>query len=131
MPSHPRPTSPHLQIYRPQLTAVTSILHRITGVVLAIGTLALVYWLVAAAMGDQSFDTAQVIAGSWIGRLALFGWTLAFFYHLFNGIRHLAWDAGWGFELPDAYRSGWAVIIGTVVLTLLAWIIGYAARGGF
>jgi len=82
-------------------------------------------------MRDQSFDTAQAIAGSWIGRLALFGWTLAFFYHLFNGIRHLAWDAGWGFELPAAYRSGWAVIIGTVVLTLLAWIIGYAARGGF
>lgn len=131
MPSHPRPTSPHLQIYRPQLTAITSILHRITGVILAIGTLALVYWLAAAAMGDQSFDTAQAIAGSWIGRLALFGWTLAFFYHFFNGIRHLAWDAGWGFELPAAYRSGWAVIIGTVVLTLLAWIIGYAARGGF
>jgi succinate dehydrogenase / fumarate reductase cytochrome b subunit len=131
MPSHPRPTSPHLQIYRPQLTAITSILHRITGVILAVGTLALVYWLAAAAMGDQSFDTAQAIAGSWIGRLALFGWTLAFFYHFFNGIRHLAWDAGWGFELPAAYRSGWAVIIGTVVLTLLAWIIGYAARGGF
>jgi succinate dehydrogenase / fumarate reductase cytochrome b subunit len=131
MPSHPRPTSPHLQIYRPQLTAITSILHRITGVILAVGTLALVYWLAAAAMGDQSFDTAQAIAGSWIGRLALFGWTLAFFYHFFNGIRHLAWDAGWGFELPAAYRSGWAVIIGAVVLTLLAWIIGYAARGGF
>ncbi|HVI88252.1 MAG TPA: succinate dehydrogenase, cytochrome b556 subunit [Dongiaceae bacterium] len=131
MPSHPRPTSPHLQIYRPQLTAVTSILHRITGVILAIGTLALVYWLVAAAMGEESFNTAQAIAGSWIGRLALFGWTLAFFYHLCNGIRHLAWDAGWGFELPAAYRSGWAAIVGTVVLTLLAWIIGYAARGGF
>ena len=131
MPSHPRPTSPHLQIYRPQLTAVTSILHRITGVILAIGTLALVYWLVAAAMGEESFNTAQAIAGSWIGRLALFGWTLAFFYHLCNGIRHLAWDAGWGFELPAAYRSGWAAIVGTVVLTVLAWIIGYAARGGF
>ena len=131
MPSHPRPTSPHLQIYRPQLTAVTSILHRITGVILAIGTLALVYWLVAAAMGEESFNTAQAIAGSWIGRLALFGWTLAFFYHLCNGIRHLAWDAGWGFELPAAYRSGWAAIVGTVVLTVLAWTIGYAARGGF
>lgn len=131
MPSHPRPTSPHLQIYRPQLTSVTSILHRITGVALSVGTLALVYWLVAAAMGEQSFNTAQAIAGSWIGRLALFGWTLAFFYHLFNGIRHLAWDAGWGFELPAAYRSGWATLVGTVVLTLIAWIIGYAARGGF
>lgn len=129
MPSHPRPTSPHLQIYSPQLTSVTSILHRISGVVLSIGTLALVYWLVAAAMGEQSFATAQAVAGSWIGRLALFGWTLAFFYHLFNGIRHLAWDAGWGFDLPSVYRSGWATIIGTVVLTLLAWVLGYVARG--
>jgi succinate dehydrogenase / fumarate reductase cytochrome b subunit len=129
MPSHPRPTSPHLQIYKPQLTSVTSILHRITGVVLAIGTLALVYWLVAAAIGEQSFDTAEAIAGSWIGRLALFGWTLAFFYHLANGIRHLTWDAGWGFELPAVYRNGWIVIIGAVVLTVAAWVLAYIARG--
>ena len=129
MPSHPRPTSPHLQIYKPQLTAITSILHRISGVVLAIGTLALVYWLVAAAIGEQSFNTAEAIAGSWIGRLALFGWTLAFFYHLANGIRHLAWDAGWGFDLPATYRNGWIVIIGAVVLTVAAWVLGYIARG--
>jgi succinate dehydrogenase / fumarate reductase cytochrome b subunit len=129
MPSHPRPTSPHLQIYKLQLTSVTSILHRITGVVLAIGTLALVYWLVAAAISEQSFDTAEAIAGSWIGRLALFGWTLAFFYHLANGIRHLGWDAGVGFELSATYRNGWIVIIATVILTVAAWVLAYIARG--
>lgn len=129
MPNHPRPTAPHLQIYRPQLTSVTSILHRISGVILAIGTVALVYWLIAVAMGGQSFNTAETIAGSWIGRLALFGWTLAFFYHLANGIRHLAWDAGWGFDLPVTYRSGWIAIIGAVMLTLVAWVLGYIARG--
>jgi succinate dehydrogenase / fumarate reductase cytochrome b subunit len=130
MPSHPRPTSPHLQIYRLPLTAVASILHRITGVGLAIGTLALVYWLIAAAMGEESFDTAQAIAGSWIGRLALFAWTLAFFFHLANGIRHLVWDAGRGFELPTTYRNSWIVFIGAIVLTLVAWIVAYAVRGG-
>ncbi|HEX9449245.1 MAG TPA: succinate dehydrogenase, cytochrome b556 subunit [Dongiaceae bacterium] len=129
MTSHPRPISPHLQIYKPQLTSVTSILHRISGVVLSLGTLALVYWLIAAALGQSSFDTAEALAGSWLGRLALFGWTLAFFFHLLNGIRHLAWDAGKGFDLPSAYRSGWAAIIGTVILTLIAWILAYIARG--
>jgi succinate dehydrogenase / fumarate reductase cytochrome b subunit len=129
MPSHPRPTSPHLQIYRLPITAVASILHRITGVVLAIGTLALVYWLIAAAIGEESFNTAQTIAGSWIGRLALFGWTLAFFFHLANGIRHLVWDAGRGFDLPSSYRNSWIVFISAVVLTIAAWVLGYIARG--
>lgn len=129
MTSHPRPISPHLQIYKPQLTSVTSILHRISGVALSLGMLALVYWLIAAALGEASFDRAEAIAGSWLGRLALFGWTLAFFYHLLNGIRHLVWDAGWGFELPTAYRSGWAAMIGTVILTLVAWVLAYMARG--
>src|SRR5258707_12181625 len=129
MTSHPRPISPHLQIYKPQLTSVTSILHRISGVVLSLGTLALVYWLIAAALGQSGFDTAEALAGSWLGRLALFGWTLAFFFHVLNVSRHLAWDAGKGFDLPSAYRSGWAAIIGTVILTLIAWILAYIARG--
>lgn len=129
MPSHPRPTSPHLQIYRLPITAIASILHRITGVVLAIGTIALVYWLIAAAIGEESFNTAQAIAGSWIGRLALFGWTLAFFFHLANGIRHLVWDAGRGFDLPTTYRNSWIVFISAVVLTIAAWVLGYIARG--
>ena len=131
MASHPRPTSPHLQIYRLQLTSITSILHRITGVFLAIGILALVYWLAAAATGPEAFGRAQTFAGSIVGRGLLFLWSGAFFYHLLNGIRHLAWDAGWGFELPTTYRSGWSALIGAVVLTLAAWALGYWARGLF
>ncbi|MDY0881733.1 succinate dehydrogenase, cytochrome b556 subunit [Dongia soli] len=131
MASHPRPISPHLQIYKPQLTSATSILHRVAGVGLAVGTLVLVYWLVAAAIGNEAFDTAEGIVGSIIGRILLFLWSLAFFYHLLNGIRHLAWDAGWGYELPTAYRSGYAVIVATILLTVLAWVFGYMARGAF
>ena len=131
MASHPRPIAPFMlgQVYRLQLTSFTSFLHRVTGVFLAIGILALVYWLAAAATSAEAFDQAQAIAASIIGRTALFLWTGAFFYHLLNGIRHLAWDAGWGFELPTAYRTGWTVLIGSVVLTLAAWALGYWARG--
>ena len=129
MASHPRPIAPHLQVYRPQLTSFTSILHRITGSFLALGIVALIYWLIAAATSAEAFDQVQVIAGSIVGRIALFLWTGAFFYHLLNGIRHLAWDAGWGFELPTAYRTGWTVLVLTVVLTLVAWALGYWARG--
>jgi len=125
MASHDRPLSPHLQIYRWQITSVLSILHRLTGVALAIGTLVLVYWLIAAAMGVEEFATAQVLVGSFLGRLLLFGWSLALFYHLANGIRHLVWDMGAGFELATATRSGWAVLVVTLALTLAAWIWGY------
>lgn len=129
MASHPRPVSPHLQIYRPQLTSITSLLHRLTGIFLAIGILPLICWLIAAAAGTEAFDQAQALAGSIIGRSLLFLWTGAFFYHLLNGIRHLVWDAGWGYELTTTYRSGWTVLIGAVVLTLAAWALGYWARG--
>jgi succinate dehydrogenase / fumarate reductase cytochrome b subunit len=131
MAGHPRPLSPHLQIYQRQLTSVTSILHRFTGIGLAVGLLYLVCWLTAAASGLEAFDRLQSFNGSVIGRLLLFGWTVAFFYHLLNGIRHLAWDAGWGFELPTAYKTGYAVLIGTAALTLLAWVIGYYRMGAF
>ena len=131
MAGHPRPLSPHLQIYRRQLTSVLSILHRFTGIGLAVGLLYLVCWLVAAASGLEAFDKLQTFNGTIIGRLLLFGWSVAFFYHLLNGIRHLAWDAGWGFELPAAYKTGYAVLIGTAVLTLLAWVIGYYQMGAF
>jgi succinate dehydrogenase / fumarate reductase cytochrome b subunit len=131
MAGHPRPLSPHLQIYARQLTSVTSILHRFTGVGLAVGLLYLVCWLVAAASGLEAFDKLQSFNGSIIGRLLLLGWTVAFFYHLLNGIRHLAWDAGWGFELPTAYKSGYAVFIGTALLTVAAWLIGYYRMGAF
>jgi len=121
-----RPLSPHLQVYRFQWTMALSILHRITGVALAFGTLLLVWWLVAAASGPEAFATVQGFIGSILGRLLLFGWTLALFYHLCNGIRHLFWDAGYGFELDVAYRSGLAVLGASVALTLISWILGYS-----
>ena len=124
-----RPLSPHLQIYKPQITSVLSILHRFTGIALAIGTLLFAWWVIAAAAGPDAFATAQVVIGSWFGRLLLFGWTLALFYHLCNGIRHLCWDAGYGFDLPTVTASGRTVIVAAVVLTLVAWIFGYAAMG--
>lgn len=126
MASRTRPVSPHLQIYRWQLTSVLSILHRLTGVALAVGTLLLVYWLIAAAMGPAEFATAQALLGSPVGQVLLFGWSLALFYHLANGIRHLFWDAGLGFELTTVYRSGWAVLIATLLLTLAAWACAYS-----
>jgi succinate dehydrogenase / fumarate reductase cytochrome b subunit len=128
-PQHPRPVSPHLQVYKPQLTSVMSILHRISGVALSIGLLYMVCWLITAAEGQEAFDRLQDFNGSFIGRLLLFGWAAAFFYHLLNGIRHLAWDAGWGFELPTVYKTGWAAIIGAVALTLIAFAIGYYQMG--
>ncbi len=131
MAGHSRPLSPHLQVYRPQLTSFTSILHRITGIGLAVGLLYLVCWLVAAASGLDAFDRLQSFNGSIIGKLLLLGWSIAFFYHLLNGIRHLAWDAGWGFELPAAYKTGYAVLVGTALLTILAWVIGYYRMGAF
>lgn len=130
MSARNRPLSPHLQVYRPQMTSILSITHRMTGVALALGAILLVYWLAAAASGAEAFEDARGLIGSWIGRLALFGWTLALFYHLCNGIRHLFWDAGHGYALPVAERSGWAVLAATVILTLAVWIAGYAMRGG-
>ena len=130
MASHDRPLSPHLQVYRPQLTSTLSILHRVTGVALAFGSLLLVYWLAAAAGGSESFATAQTLIGSILGRLLLFGWTFALFYHLCNGIRHLFWDAGHGFSLPAVYRSGWLVVAASIALTLASWTFGYAILGG-
>jgi succinate dehydrogenase / fumarate reductase cytochrome b subunit len=121
--------SPHLQIYRWQFTMLLSILHRIAGIGLGIGSLLLVYWLCAAAAGPDSFTRAQAFVGSWFGILILFGFSVALFYHLSNGIRHLFWDAGRGFELKTAYGSALAVGAATIVLTVLAWIIGLAAGG--
>ena len=121
-----RPLSPHLQVYRWQWTMLLSILHRVTGVGLGLGAILLVYWLTAAASGPASFAQAQAFVGSWFGILLLFGFSLALFYHLSNGIRHLFWDAGLGFELDTAYISALAVGVAAVALTALAWIIGLA-----
>lgn len=124
-----RPLSPHLQIYRPQITSVLSILHRITGVALGAGALLLTWWLVAAAVGPEAYAAVQVCIGSFFGRLILFGFSFALFFHLCNGIRHLAWDLGLGLDIPTVTRSGWAVVAASVALTLLAWSLGYGWRG--
>ena len=118
-----RPLSPHLQIYKLPLTAITSIMHRGTGVVLGIGTLFLVWWLMATATGGAYFEFVQSIMGSWIGLLILFGFSFALFYHLCNGIRHLVWDTGRGFEIETADMASKLVIAAAVVLTVLAWLL--------
>ena len=123
MATDKRPLSPHLQIYKPEFTSVLSITHRATGIALSVGTLLLVYWLIAAASGPEVYAQAQSIMGSMLGQLLLFFWTWALFYHLCNGIRHLFWDAGYGFELSTAYKSGLTTAIASVVLTVLVWII--------
>ena len=113
------------------MTSVLSIMHRLTGVALAVGTLLLVYWLLAAASGAETYAAARALFGSFFGRLLLFGWTVALFFHLCNGIRHLFWDLGLGFELPAVAWTGWLVLIATGGLTLLSWIVGYMMMGAF
>jgi succinate dehydrogenase / fumarate reductase, cytochrome b subunit len=110
------------------MSSMTSIMHRITGCALGAGTLLLALWLVCAATSDSAFSMVQAFLGSWIGILILIGFTAALFYHFCNGLRHLAWDAGKGFELPDMHRTGWIVVGATVVLTVCFWIIGFVVR---
>ena len=124
MNSSHRPLSPHLQVYRPQLTSVLSITHRATGIGLSFGIILLITWLVAAAAGTNYFNMVNSVVTSWFGKLVLLGFTWALFYHLCNGIRHLFWDAGFGFELSTVYKSGYATIAGSIILTATAWIIG-------
>lgn len=129
MASDDRPLSPDLQIYRPQLTSVLSITHRLTGVALSIGSPLLVYWLIAAAAGPSSYSTLHGFLTSWPGLLLLLGWTFSLFSHLCHGIRHLFWDAGYGFGLQTIYVSGWAVVAISIGLTLTAWIISFGMKG--
>ena len=124
-----RPLSPHLQVYRVQWTMVLSMLHRVTGVALGVGTLLLAWWLVAAASGPEAFSTVQAVVRSIPGRFVLLGFTFSLFYHLANGIRHLFWDVGIGFELKAARASGWIALSLAVVLTIASWYAGYAMRG--
>ena len=119
-----RPLSPHLQIYRPQITSVMSILHRLTGILLALGALQLALWIVAAAQGPETFATIQAFNDSWLGRGLLCGWTAALFYHLANGVRHLLWDAGFGFAPAQVATSGWITLAVAAALTLLTWLVG-------
>jgi succinate dehydrogenase / fumarate reductase cytochrome b subunit len=123
-----RPLSPHLQIYRWPVTMTVSILHRVTGGALYFGTLLLAWWLIAAAAGPGPFETANAVFGSWIGRLVLFGYTWALVHHLLGGLRHFVWDFGAGFSKAARDRLAWANIFGSVVLTILIWIVGLALR---
>ena len=120
-----RPLSPHLQVYRPQITSVLSILHRATGIALSAGTLLLVWWLVAAAAGAARYAAVSHFVRSPIGLLLLLGWTASFWYHFLAGLRHMAWDAGWGIELPQVHRTGRAVVAATAVLTVLTWLVAF------
>ena len=121
-----RPLSPHLQVYRWPISMVLSILHRVTGVALAVGSLLLTWWLVAAAVSGEAFAHVQWFLATPIGLLLLFGWSLALFFHFFAGIRHLVWDAGYGFDKPFYNQSAWAVVIATIAATVLLWIVGLA-----
>ena len=125
MPSRERPLSPHLQVYRWQITMTMSILHRVTGCVITVGAFALAWWLMAVAAGGDTYRDAAECLASPLGMIALAGFSLALVYHLLNGIRHLLWDAGWGFDIPDVYRSGWAVAVLTVVFTAAIWLAAW------
>lgn len=128
MPSNQqRPVSPHLQIYKLPLTALTSIAHRITGVINCAGAVLLVFVLAAAAGGPDSYAGAEWILTSWLGTLILFGFTLTLYYHFCNGIRHLFWDAGLGFDLDTANKSARLTLVAAGVLTVLTWIVALAA----
>jgi succinate dehydrogenase / fumarate reductase cytochrome b subunit len=129
MATRERPLSPHLQVYRWQITMVMSILHRATGVILTVGAFALAWWLLAVAAGGDAYARAAACVASPLGRLALFGFSLALVYHLLNGIRHLLWDIGWGYEIPEVYRSGYIVGVLTVLLTALIWFVALGSGG--
>lgn len=126
-PKFERPLSPFM-MYRWQYTNTLSILHRVTGCALTAGLLLFVYWLVSAASGPEAYARAQHVFAHPLTRVLLVGFSLAFFYHLLNGIRHLVWDAGYGFEKPTARASGWIVVLTAIVLTAILWFL--LARGG-
>ncbi len=121
MSNHDRPLSPHLSIYRWPVTMVSSILHRATGVAMSIGFIVLVAWLFDAASGPETYAMFLGVANTLIGKLFLVGWSFAFFYHLANGIRHIVWDTGRGFEKQQATASAWVVIVVSVLLTAAFW----------
>ena len=128
-PRRPRPLSPNVQIYRPQLTSVLSITNRITGILLSACAVVLVIWLIAAASGPQAYAVVQGAIVSWIGQIVMFGATFAFFLHLCGGIRHLVWDTVHGFDLRAIYISGWSVVAASVVLTVAVWVASASMRG--
>lgn len=124
MAAQQRPLSPHLQVYKPQLTSMLSILHRATGMFLSLGAFVLAAWLLAVAGGSEGFDRFSAAAGSPLGLALLLATLFSLVYHLLNGIRHLLWDIGWGLEIPRVYATGWTVVGLSLVLTVLvAWLV--------
>jgi succinate dehydrogenase / fumarate reductase cytochrome b subunit len=128
--SKARPLSPHLQIYRLTLTMVMSIVHRITGAALYFGLIIVAWWLLAVGTGPNAYAIFESYIGSWIGCLVLFGYTWALIHHGLGGVRHLIWDMGHGFEPAEREMLTLATVIGSIVLTLLLWGVGYLAMGG-
>ena len=124
-----RPLSPHLQIYRPMLSMVMSITHRVTGAALYFGTILVAWWLIAAASGPNQYAWVQWFMGTIVGRLILFGYTWALMHHMLSGIRHFVWDLGFGFKANEREALTWAALIGGIALTILIWIIAYAIGG--
>lgn len=125
-----RPTSPHLTIYRKQISSVLSIFHRLTGIALYFGALVVVLWLAICAYRPDNYSNFYEVLASPLGKLAMLGWTIAFYYHLCNGIRHLFWDIGKGFSLPAMHRSGWAVLFFTAFLTSATWALAFSKVTG-
>jgi succinate dehydrogenase / fumarate reductase cytochrome b subunit len=123
-----RPLSPHLQIYRWTVTMTVSVLHRITGAALYFGVVLLLWWLLAAAISDSAFETAESVFSHWLGELVLFGFSWALIHHMLGGIRHLIWDTGRGLDLRSANQLAWANIGGSIVLTVLLWVVVLWAR---
>lgn len=119
-----RPLSPHLQIYRPQLTSMLSVLHRATGIALSAGAVVLLLWIVAAATGGVLWEWTVWGLDSWIGRIALMGWSWSLMYHLCTGIRHLIWDTGRGLDIDSVYLSGYVALAVSTLLTGLIWLVG-------
>ena len=122
-----RPMSPHVQIYRLPLTALISITHRMTGVILAFGALLMVWILTSVAAGPESYAAVQGHLTAWYSQLVLFGFTFALYFHFCHGIRHLFWDIGWGFELEIADRNAILTLVFAAALTLVTWLVALMA----
>jgi len=118
-----RPLSPHLSIHKKVLTAVFSIFHRLTGIFLTLGSILLVFWFLSISIGENFYNYFQIISSNFIFKTILFFWTLAFFYHLFNGIRYLFWSFSLGMELKTVYRSGYIVSLLTIIATIIVWYL--------
>ena len=123
--NRPRPLSPHLQIYKPQITSILSIFHRLTGISLSIGSFIIVAWIVSLSMGIESYSYFMSIVDNWFVQIIIVGFAFALFYHFSNGIRHLFWDAGLGFELKSVYISGSIVVLNAIILTTLTLYFVY------